>query len=207
MPEAKLWWSIGVTEATKAQAWLEINLSIDAVKLWQQLVSNADPEWVKQMIALNLDPNNARDRELIQKMRPSSAIFWLERGFQWSEIKAWLLAGFKAYGKAKRWRDAGFSPEEARQWLIDDLIIPERAREWSNLGLTAETFAGWYQVFAYPSLAQPWLEADFTHEDALAWKNLGIKEPLAATQLIEQGYTPQTWQLTQSPRERSEGSA
>ncbi|MDJ0717634.1 MAG: hypothetical protein QNJ54_26000 [Prochloraceae cyanobacterium] len=88
--------------------------------------------------------------------------------------------------------------------MIDDLIIPERAREWSDLGLTAQTFAGWYQVFTYPSLARPWNDADFTYEDALAWKNLGIKEPLAATQLIEQGYAPQTWQLTQSPRERSE---
>lgn len=184
-PEVQSWLKISVTQPITAKAWLDNGLSPTQVKQWQQIVSNADPDWVKEMIDLKLDPEREQDRYLIEKMRPASAIFWQKLGFQWSEIKAWLSSGFVAYRKAARWREAGFSPSSAKAWRIDDNIIPEKAREWSNIGLNSQNFASWYQVFQDPQLARVWLEANFTASEAKAWNEIGLISPKDAQSWID----------------------
>ena len=189
-PKAQTWWKIGIHQPSVAKQWSDNGLSPLQVQQWQKLVNNANPEWVKQMINLGLDPLKDSDCDLIRKLRPSSAIFWLNLGFEWSEIKGWLEANFLAYGIAHKWKQAGFSPLEAQKWKIDQNITAHQAQAWLDLGLTADNFAPWRQAFVYPSQAQPWLEQDFTVEDAKIWQQTG-KRPEDAKTWIEAGISPQ----------------
>ncbi len=189
-PTCQTWWKIGVHQAIIAKAWSDLGLSPEQVQQWKKLVNNANPDWVKQMINLALDPLKDSDCHLIQKLRPSSAIFWLKLDFEWWEIKAWLEANFLAYGIANRWRQAGFSPQEAQKWKIDTDMTAEQAKAWSDLGLTPDNFAGWRKAFGHPQQVRPWLEGNFTLEDAVVWQQTGLKTE-ETKPWIKAGISPQ----------------